>query len=71
MNFVSAIVCVIVIGWAAAHPNGDQFSIPPITTDPANCIVTSQSDGPVDPAFEAKLKAATEQLCKTLDEHHT
>lgn len=71
MNFIGAIVAVIVIGWAAAHPIGDQFSTPPQPVTPADCTVTSQSTGPVDPAFEAKLKAATEQLCKTLDAQHT
>ena len=68
MNVLTAVIAVVVIGWAAAHPGG-MVTVPSQVTGPAaDCTVTTQHDvGPSDPEFEARLRAATERLCAALN----
>lgn len=61
MNVVGALVTVLVIGWAAAHPGAPPQQ--PAAPDPAGCTITQRADGPVDPAIVAEQRKLAEQLC--------
>lgn len=64
MNVLGALAAVLVIGWAACHPNGEAPAPRPAPND---CTITQRSEGPVDPRLLDMQRKLAEALCHDLD----